>query len=98
MNIPSSDPAEVQAGTITVLYFAWLRERTGTAEETLSLPAEIRSVGALIDWLIARSPGHAAAFASRKTVRCAVNQDFSDIDAPVRAGDEVAFFPPVTGG
>ncbi len=88
----------VQAGTITVLYFAWLRERTGTGEEALPLPAGVHSVGALIDWLIARSPGHAAAFASRETVRCAVNQDFADPDAPIRPGDEVAFFPPVTGG
>jgi molybdopterin synthase sulfur carrier subunit len=93
-----STPSTVQTGTITVLYFAWLRERTGTGEEVLTLPETIRSVGALIDWLIARSPGHEAAFASRQTVRCAVNQDFSDPDTPIRPGDEVAFFPPVTGG
>ena len=93
-----NNPSGVQADTVRVLYFAWLRERTGTGEETLKLPAEVLSVGALIDWLIARSPGHAAAFASRKTVRCAVNQDFAYADTPVRPGDEVAFFPPVTGG
>ena len=86
------------AGTITVLYFAWLRERTGTGEETVQLPAEVRNVGALIDCLIGRGPGHAAAFASRQTVRCAVNQDFAGPEAPVGPGDEVAFFPPVTGG
>lgn len=85
-------------GTITVLYFAWLRERTGTGEEIVPLPACVRSVAALIDWLITRGPGHAAAFASRQTVRCAVNQDFAGPDAPVGPGDEIAFFPPVTGG
>ena len=93
-----NNQAAVQADSITVLYFAWLRERTGTGEEIVQPPADISNVGALIDWLIARSPGHAAAFASRETVRCAVNQDFADPDAPVRPGDEVAFFPPVTGG
>jgi molybdopterin synthase sulfur carrier subunit len=86
------------SNSVKVLYFAWLRERTGTGEETLELPAEIATVGALIDWLTTRSAGHAAAFASRKTVRCAVNQEFADADAVVRPGDEVAFFPPVTGG
>jgi molybdopterin converting factor subunit 1 len=83
---------------LTILWFAWLRERTGTAEERMSPPAEIATVGALIDWLIARSPRHAAAFQNRRAVRCAVNQDFADPATPIRPGDEVAFFPPVTGG
>jgi molybdopterin converting factor subunit 1 len=83
---------------LTILYFAWLRERTGTSEERLALPAGIRTVADLIAWLTERSPGHASAFANVRTVRCAVNQDFAGPDAQVRPGDEVAFFPPVTGG
>jgi molybdopterin synthase sulfur carrier subunit len=83
---------------LTILYFAWLRERTGTAEETVTPPADVRTVGDLIAWLAERSPGHASAFANRRTVRCAVNQDFADAAARVGPGDEVAFFPPVTGG
>jgi molybdopterin synthase sulfur carrier subunit len=83
---------------ITVLYFAWLRERTGSAEETLVLPDGVASVEALVAWLSERSPGHAAAFRNRGTVRCAVNQEFADPSARVQPGDEVAFFPPVTGG
>jgi molybdopterin synthase sulfur carrier subunit len=83
---------------LTILYFAWLRERTGTSEESVTLPAEVRTVGDLIAWLAERSPGHASAFANRRTVRCAVNQDFADPSARVGPGDEVAFFPPVTGG
>jgi molybdopterin converting factor subunit 1 len=82
----------------TILYFAWLRERTGTAREELDLPATVRTVADLVDLLVARGPGHAAAFANRRTVRCAVNQEFADPTAPVGPGDEVAFFPPVTGG
>jgi molybdopterin converting factor subunit 1 len=83
---------------LTIFYFAWLRERTGTSQESVTPPADVRTVGELIAWLTARSPGHASAFANRRTVRCAVNQDFADPDTRVGPGDEVAFFPPVTGG
>jgi molybdopterin synthase sulfur carrier subunit len=87
-----------QTTKLTILYFAWLRERTGLAEETVSLPEAVRTVGDLIVWLTARSPGHAAALAHMKTIRCAVNQDFASPETSLKAGDEVAFFPPVTGG
>jgi molybdopterin synthase sulfur carrier subunit len=89
---------ETSTAPITVLYFAWLRERVGRAEERLDLPEQVRTVGALIDYLTSLGEGRGAAFANRATVRCAVNQDFAGPDAPVRPGDEVAFFPPVTGG
>lgn len=81
-----------------ILYFAWLREKTGTAEEEVVPPAGVRTVADLIAWLSARSSGHAAAFADLGAVRCAVNQDFAGPETPVAPGDEVAFFPPVTGG
>ena len=83
---------------LTVLYFAWLRERTGLAEQRVAAPAGVASVAALIDWLAASSPGHAAAFADRQVVRCAVNQEFAEPATILHPGDEVAFFPPVTGG
>ncbi len=83
---------------ITILYFAWLRERTGTAEETLALPAGTTTVADLIALLASRGPGHATAFQNRRTVRCAVNQEFAEPATVLKAGDEVAFFPPVTGG
>lgn len=86
------------ARPLTVLYFAWLRERVGTGEESVVLPHGIGTVGELVAWLARRSPRHAAAFENRRTIRCAVNQDFADADAPIGPGDEIAFFPPVTGG
>lgn len=86
------------AGTVSILYFAWLRERAGTAEEVFALPAGVTTVADLIGLLAARTPGHAAAFHNRRTVRCAVNQEFADPSTVLRPGDEVAFFPPVTGG
>lgn len=86
------------ARPLTVLYFAWLRERVGTSEESVVLPCGVGTVGELMAWLAARTPRHAAAFENRRTIRCAVNQDFADAHAPIHPGDEVAFFPPVTGG
>ena len=81
-----------------ILYFASLRSKAGTASEDVSPPPEIATVGALIDWLRTQGPGHAAALADLAVVRVAVNQDYAKPDAPVCRGDEVAFFPPVTGG
>lgn len=81
-----------------ILYFAWLRARTGVAEEEVAPPAEIRTVGDLLGWLRLRSDGHAAALKDLAVVRVAVNQEFARADHPVKAGDEVALFPPVTGG
>jgi sulfur-carrier protein len=84
--------------TVQVLYFAWVRQKVGVAAETVSPPGDVRDVAGLVAWLARRSPGHAAAFADPRQIRAAVNQDFAPPDAPVRQGDEVAFFPPVTGG
>jgi sulfur-carrier protein len=89
--------ADVEA-PVTILYFAWLRERVGVSEERVALPADVSTVAELVAWLAGRSAGHAHAFANRRTVRCAVNQDFAEPSARVGPGDEVAFFPPVTGG
>lgn len=81
-----------------ILYFAWLREKVGTASENVSPPADVATVEALMDWLAGLDAAHAAAFADRAVVRVAVNQDHAGPDAAVTADDEVAFFPPVTGG
>ncbi len=81
-----------------ILYFAWLRAKAGVGEEEVSPPAEVGTVAALVDWLAERSPRHADALSDRKIVRVAVNQEYVGLDHPVRAGDEVALFPPVTGG
>jgi molybdopterin converting factor subunit 1 len=83
---------------LTILYFAWLREKTGTSEETLTPPARVRTVDDLMGWLAERSPGHTIAFSNRRVVRCAVNQNFAEPATFLHPGDEVAFFPPVTGG
>jgi len=83
---------------MTLLYFAWLRERMGRAEESLSLPPDVATVAGLIQWLRDRDPAGAAAFAPGAPIRAAVNQIFAAPDTRLANGDEVAFFPPVTGG
>ncbi|MBO6864310.1 MAG: molybdopterin converting factor subunit 1 [Alphaproteobacteria bacterium] len=81
-----------------VLYFAWLRQRIGTGEETLDLPEGVSNAGELMDWLKAKGPGYEQAFQNADAVKIAVNQTFGSRETPVAANDEVAFFPPVTGG
>jgi molybdopterin synthase sulfur carrier subunit len=88
----------IMSKPLTILYFAWLRERTGSTQEELLLPGGVETVGDLIDYLSARNPRHATAFRNHKTIRYAVNQEFADLSSSIRPGDEVAFFPPVTGG
>ena len=83
---------------LKVLYFASLRERMGRTEEDLRPPGTVATVADLIIHLQHRDPAGAAAFAQPSLVRAAVNQEFAHSTAPVRDGDEIAFFPPVTGG
>ena len=81
-----------------LLYFAWLRAKIGTAEEELALPRGVETVAGLLDWLKSRGPGYAEALQDPKIVRVAINQDCVGPEHRVRDGDEVAIFPPVTGG
>jgi sulfur-carrier protein len=83
---------------LDILYFAWVREGVGTSAERVEVPAEVATVGALIDWLAGRSAGHAAALADRARLRAAIDQRFVGLEAPIAGAREVAIFPPVTGG
>jgi sulfur-carrier protein len=83
---------------VTLLYFAWVRQKTGRGEEQLALPDGVKTVADLAAFLKARGGGYAEAFADLRRMRVAVNQDHSGLDTPLRDSDEVAFFPPVTGG
>jgi molybdopterin synthase sulfur carrier subunit len=81
-----------------ILYFAWLREKIGIAEEEVAPPPDISTVGDLIGWLRARGENYEAAFLRPEVVRAAVNQVHVKHDRHIVAGDEIALFPPVTGG
>ena len=81
-----------------VMYFAWLRQRIGTGAEEFALPDDVTTVAELVAWLTARGPGYEAAFAEMSAVRAAVNHDYVPLGHALEDSDEVAFFPPVTGG
>lgn len=83
---------------ITLLYFARLREALGTGREQMALPAGVTTLGALREHLVTRGGAWAQEMAAGRNLRAAVNQDVAAADAPLQDGDEVAFFPPVTGG
>ena len=83
---------------VTVLFFASLRETLGTGRETLALPGDVRTAGALREHLCLRGPVWQQALGGARPVRIAVDQVMADPSAPLAEGAEVAFFPPVTGG
>lgn len=83
---------------VRVLFFAALREQLGTPGEEVEVPAGVATVAALRSHLRARGGAWQLALADGKLIRTAVNQDMAQPTAAVKAGDEVAFFPPVTGG
>jgi molybdopterin synthase sulfur carrier subunit len=81
-----------------VLYFAWVRSKIGLAEESISLPPGVENVGQFLQWLKGRGPRFADALKDTKFIRVAVNQEFAAADVRLKDNDEVALFPPVTGG
>jgi molybdopterin synthase sulfur carrier subunit len=83
---------------MNVLYFAWVRQKVGRSDEVIEHTPSLRTVGDLALMLASRGGGYAEAFGDIKRLRAAVNQQHVGLDATLAAGDEVAFFPPVTGG
>jgi molybdopterin synthase sulfur carrier subunit len=81
-----------------ILYFAGLRQIIGRGQDDIDVPAEVKTVRALIDYLKGRDEGIAAAFADLRTLKVAINQSHASLDASLEGATEVAFFPPVTGG
>jgi sulfur-carrier protein len=84
--------------TVKLLYFAWVREKVGKAEEHVDLPAGVATIAALIDWLKTRGPEYEAAFAQARVIRAALDRRHVKHDAALAGAREIAFFPPVTGG
>ena len=81
-----------------LLYFGWVRTRIGIGSETLELPSDITDVRALMDWLKQRGDGYRVAFEDLTTIRVAINQEMATLDSSISSEDEVALFPPMTGG
>ncbi len=83
---------------IKLVYFAWVRERTGCAEETLTVPSTVRTIADLAQFLSTRDEGYAHAFEQPKLVRAAIDRTHVKPDALIEGAREIAFFPPMTGG
>ena len=81
-----------------LLYFAWVRERIGLAEEEIVPPPGVATVGELVAWLIQRGEGYAYAFENPKVIRTAIDRSHVRADARIDGAHEIAFFPPMTGG
>jgi molybdopterin synthase sulfur carrier subunit len=81
-----------------VLYFAWIRERVGKAEEDLSPPANVQTVTDLVEWLKGRGEEYAYAFDNPKVVRAAIDRVHVKPDTKLAGAREIALFPPMTGG
>lgn len=94
----SAGEAAPAGRTVTIRYFAWLRERIGRPEETVSLAPDLETVGDVMRWLVSRGPEFAAAFERADVIRAAVDKVHVKAGASVRTAREIAFFPPVTGG
>lgn len=80
------------------LYFAWVRERIGTAEEDISPPEHVSTVAELIAWLGTRGDNYAAAFENTTLIRAALDKTHVKHEAMITDAREIAFFPPMTGG
>lgn len=83
---------------LTLLYFAWVREKTGKSSETMMIPDNITTVGDLMTWLSFQDECYANAFAQADKIKVAVDQDYVSQDTLLHDATEIAFFPPVTGG
>lgn len=91
-------PKDSRTAVVRILYFARLREALGRADEELVLPEGVRDVRGLLDFLRARGDAWTAELGAGRAVRAAVNQDMAEPATPIADGDEIAIFPPVTGG
>jgi sulfur-carrier protein len=81
-----------------LLYFAWVRERIGKAEEVIEPPAAVSTVGDLMAWLSSRGDEYAHAFETPKVIRAAIDHTHVRPEAAIAGAREIAFFPPMTGG
>ena len=81
-----------------ILYFAWLRERLGRGEETVTPPADVATIADLIGWLRRRDEAAELAFAKPEIIKAAIDAKVVKHDALIAGATTIALFPPMTGG
>ena len=83
---------------MVIKYFSWIKEHIGKSEEQISLPHHITSVNQLINYLNEIDEKYNLIFEKKELIKIAVNKTYSSFDTNISDNDEIAFFPPVTGG
>ena len=81
-----------------ILYFSWVREKIGIEEQNIKLKKNIHNVSDLISFLKNSSEKHYKAFSDLNSINVAINKNHSSLESKIQDGDEIAFFPPITGG
>ena len=81
-----------------LVYFAWVRERVGKADEDIAPPASVKTVEELMGWLAKRGEEYAHAFENPKVIRAAIDRKHVRPDSAIAGAGEIAYFPPMTGG
>lgn len=90
--------AIIEPASLRLVYFAWVRERIGLTEETVTPPAGTATVADLVRWLKTRGEGYELAFENPAIVRAAIDQTHAKPATSITGAREIAFFPPMTGG
>ena len=83
---------------MVVKYFSWIKEHIGKAEEVIDLPTDITTIKELISYLENLNDDYRLAFEKKNLIKIAINKSYSSLDGKIDNNDEIAFFPPVTGG
>ena len=81
-----------------IIYFSWLKENLGISEENVVPPKNINNINDLINWLSKKSTKHKKIFLKSKNIKCSINQEIVNKNNKIKKNDEIAFFPPFTGG
>ena len=83
---------------MVIKYFSWIKEQIGKSEEQITIPSDITNVNQLINYLNEKDTKYSLIFEKKELIKIAINKTYSSFEANISNDDEIAFFPPVTGG
>ena len=83
---------------MVIKYFSWIKEHIGKSEERIDLPVNVSTIEELMLYLENLNDKYKLAYKKKDLIKIAINKSYSSIDDKISNNDEIAFFPPVTGG